>query len=66
MNKQILLYGIPKGETERYTEDLLATTCTNQADIDKVIAVASKDGWHSFRVAYWDGSVPNFGNTLNK
>lgn len=65
MTKQILLYAIPKGETERYTEGLLATNCTNQADIDKVVAVASADGWHSFRVAYWDGSAPNFAATLN-
>jgi hypothetical protein len=65
MEKQILLYGLAKGETERYMEQLLASSCRNQADIDLVISAASADGWHSFRVAYYDGSAPDFTKTLN-
>lgn len=57
---EILIYGIPKGETERYMEDLLSMRCRNQADIDKVKAAASKDGWHSFRIAYYNGEAPDF------
>ena len=60
MSKQILVYGLPADETERYTESLLAETCRTQADIDKVKAAAGKDGWHSFRVATWNGEAPDF------
>lgn len=62
---EILVYGIPKGETERYTENLLATKCRNAADIEKVKAAASKDGWHSFRVTTYNGEAPNFAAAVN-
>jgi hypothetical protein len=65
MTKEILVYGLAAGDTERYMEDLLASQCQSQSDVDKVIAAASADGWHSFRVAYYDGSPPNFSNTIN-
>lgn len=45
MTKQLLVYGLPKGETEWYMEDLLASSCRDQADVAKVKAAASKDGW---------------------
>lgn len=63
--KNILLYGIEKGQTERYAENLLATNCQNQEDVEKVKAAAEKDGWHSFRVAYWNGDKPDFTKVLN-
>lgn len=62
----ILVYGIRKGHSERYLEDLLATNCKNAADVEKVKAAAAKDGWHSFRVAYDDGSPPDFSKVLNR
>jgi hypothetical protein len=65
MQNEILLYGIAKGDKERYMEQLLATKCKNQADIDKVIDIAKEQGFHSFRVAFYDGSAPNFLNTIN-
>ena len=64
--KQILIYGLPAGETERYMESLLAESCKTEEDIEKVKAAASKDGWHSFRVTTWDGSPPDFAGTVNK
>lgn len=64
MDKQILVYGLPAGETERHTEDLLATKCRTPEDVERVKAAASKDGWHSFRVVTWDGSPPDFRNVL--
>ena len=61
MKTEILIYAIPKGETERYTEDLLASQCKTQADVDAVIAAATKDGWHSFRVTkFIPGTRPDF------
>ena len=60
----ILVYGLPRGETERYTEALLAETCRTQTDIDRVKAAASADGWHSFRVTTWNGQAPRFDRVL--
>jgi hypothetical protein len=47
---ETILYGIPKGATERYEEVLLLTNATPET-IKKVKALAAKDGFHSFRVA---------------
>lgn len=58
--KEILIYALPKGETERYTEDLISSRCKTDKDIAAVKAAAAKDGWHSFRVAEYNGEAPNF------
>jgi hypothetical protein len=64
MPVEYLLYGIPKGETERYTEVLLLTNAT-PAKVEKVKELATRDGFHSFRVASIDLSVaPDFAKTL--
>lgn len=61
MNLITLIYGLPKGESERYTEVLLSSRCQSQADVEKVKAAAARDGWHSFRVATMrDGERPDF------
>ena len=57
---ELLVYGLAKGETKRYMEDLLASHCKSPADVAAVKAAASKDGWHSFRVAEYRGEAPNF------
>ena len=64
MTREILVYGIPRGETERHTEDLLATKCRSQADIDAVCTAAARDGFHSFRVTTFDGAQPDFTKVL--
>lgn len=65
MNKEILIYAIPKNETERYMEDLISSRCKSQKDVDAVIAAATKDGWHSFRVAgFTYGEMPNFAGAV--
>jgi len=63
--KEILLYGLAKDVTESYMEELLATNCKNQDDINKVIEHATQHGFHSFRVAYYNGEKPNFIKALN-
>lgn len=40
----IVIWGLPKGETERYTEVVLSSHCKTPADIAKVKAAASADG----------------------
>jgi hypothetical protein len=54
---ETILYGIPKGSTERYEEVLLLTNATPET-IKKVKVLAAKDGFHSFRVAKIDLSAP--------
>lgn len=55
-----LLYGLAKGETERYTEILLLTT-TVKPNIEKVKKLATRDGFHSFRISkHVDGKMPDF------
>lgn len=62
---EILLYGLPKGQKERYAEALLASKCKTQKDIDAVIKAASADGWHSFRVTtFTPGTKPDFKKTV--
>ena len=57
---ETVLYGIPKGETERYAEVLLLTNATPEK-IAKVKTLAARDGFHSFRVATIDLTVaPDF------
>jgi hypothetical protein len=65
MNRETLLYGIPKGATERYEEVLLLTNATPEK-IERVKELATRDGFHSFRVAQIDLSTPpDFRRTLN-
>lgn len=61
---EIIVYGLAKDATERWQEDLLSAKARTQADVAAVMAAASKDGYHSFRVATWDGSAPDFAATL--
>lgn len=59
-----LLYGIRKGNTERYQEELLST---NPARFNEIKQLAGKDGWHSFRVGSVDlAKSPNFAKTVAK
>lgn len=62
--KELVLYGLPIGVTERWQEELLLTNGTPER-IEKVKTLASKDGFHSFRVAEIDLSiVPDFGKCV--
>lgn len=56
----IIVWGLQKGDTEAWKETLLAETCRTPADVAAVKAAASRDGWHSFRVAEWNGDAPDF------
>ena len=65
---EILIYGLPKGETRNYMEDLLANfPVTDKAaqNVENVKAAASAAGFHSFRVATYNGEAPNLAKALN-
>jgi hypothetical protein len=68
MKPEILIYGLPQGETRDYMEDLLANfPLTDKAaqNVDAVKAAASAAGFHSFRIAgFVPGSVPNFAKAV--
>jgi hypothetical protein len=69
MTKEILIYGLPKGETRDYMEDLLACfQVTDKAaqNVEAVKAAASAQGFHSFRIAgFVPGTKPNFAKAVN-
>jgi len=69
MSKEILIYGLPKGETRDYMEDLLACfPVTDKAaqNVEAVKAAASAAGFHSFRIAgFVPGTKPNFAKAVN-
>ncbi len=62
---EILIYGLEKGETRDYMETLLASNCTTAAQVDRVKELASAAGFHSFRVATYNGEAPNFAKAVN-
>jgi hypothetical protein len=69
MSKEILIYGLPKGETRDYMEDLLACfPVTDKAaqNVENVKAAASAAGFHSFRIAgFVPGTKPDFAKAVN-
>ena len=62
---EILIYALPKGETRDYMECLLSTQCKSLQDIRKVRAQATAEGWHSIRIATYNGEAPDFVRTVS-
>lgn len=61
---ETLVYGLPKGATERYEEVLLLSNAT-PSRIERVKQLAGRDGFHLFRVASVDLSVaPDFSKAV--
>lgn len=63
--RELLLYGLEQGETRDYMETLLLSGAKTIQEIEKVIELATDCGFHSFRVATYDGSKPNFLKAVN-
>lgn len=59
--KEYVLWGLPKGETDRLHEKVLSTKAKTPAQMDEIKRRAAKDGWHSFRVQILDLSKPYTG-----
>ena len=63
---EYVLWGLPRGATERYEEVVLIGGVTDPRILDKVETLASADGFHSFRSARIDLTTPpDFTKTLN-
>ena len=68
MTQEILIYGLSQEATQDWQEDLLAcfpATDKAQDNINKVKQAASAQGFHSFRIAGYNGEAPDFGKALN-
>lgn len=63
--QETLIYALSSGDNQSWQEQLISSRCKTNADVQKVIAAASADGWHSFRVAYYNGEKPDFASALN-
>ena len=60
LTMEYLLYALPKNEIRSYMEELIASNCKNESDLEKVKEVAISHGFHSFRVAHFNWEAPNF------
>ena len=56
--KEYVLWGLPKGETDRLHEKVPSTQAKTPAQMEDVKKRASAAGWHSFRVQILDLSKP--------
>jgi hypothetical protein len=65
MKRETLIYALPAGEARDYMEELISTQCNTGDDIARVKAAASAAGYHSFRIAYFNGEKPNFAKAIN-
>lgn len=70
-NKEYILWGTPKGKTDAFHEVVLYTQGKTSQDIERVKALAKKEGWHSFRVQIIDNSkaydpLKDFASTVVK
>jgi hypothetical protein len=66
--RELLIYGLERGETRDYMETLLANfndSANTAANIERVKTAAMAAGFHSFRVATYSGEAPNFAKAVN-
>jgi hypothetical protein len=63
--RELLLYGLEQGETRDYMEALLLSGAKTIAEIEKAQELATNAGFHSFRVASYNGEKPNFIKAVN-
>lgn len=62
---EYVLWGTPAGETDALHEVVL--TCTAFQDRVRVVQeLATRDGFHSFRIQVLDGSAPNFARAVSR
>jgi len=63
--RELLLYGLEKGESRDYMETLLLSGAKTMAGIERVTKLATEAGFHSFRVGSYNGEAPNFAKAVN-
>ena len=57
-NPEYVLWGLPEGQTDALYQKILYTQGKTMADVERVKGMASREGWHSFRVQTIDTSKP--------
>jgi hypothetical protein len=62
--KEYLVYALI-GDDQRYQERLISESNQTKTQVEDAIKRAQAQGWHSFRIAEFNGEAPNFMNTLN-
>jgi hypothetical protein len=63
--REFLLYGLAKGEARDYMETLLLSGAKTLAEVEKVKPLATNAGFHSFRIATYNGEAPKFAKAVN-
>jgi len=64
--REILIYGLPEGETRPYMEELLYTKAQSVEEAERVIKhIADRFNYHSMRIAFYNGEKPDFSKTVN-
>jgi hypothetical protein len=58
--EQLILWATPANSTDAIDEKILSTQCSTWDEIERIKALAARDGWHSFRVQVIDGKLPDF------
>jgi hypothetical protein len=56
--KEYILWAVPKGETDQLHAKPIYTQGRSPQDVERVKALAAKEGWHSFRVQVLDLAKP--------
>lgn len=66
-NIEYVLWGLPKGYTDRIDEKILSTMGRTLAEVEAIKVRAAADGYHSFRVQVLDlDEKPDFVKTLRR
>ena len=61
----ILIYGLPNGESRDYMEAILYTKARTVEEAEKVAAILERDhGCTKTRVWVYNGEAPNFANAV--
>ena len=65
--RELILWGLRKGENRPWMEELLLTHATSMEEIKKIKKIAEKEGWHHFRVDFVDLTTPpDFTKTIRR
>ncbi len=62
--KELVIWALPAGATDRLHERPIAYHCRNREDVQRVIDASTADGWHGHRIQVLDGTLPDFGATV--
>lgn len=61
MKPEILIYGLPEGETREYMETILYSLAKSVDEAERVMEILARDhGCTKMRIWAFDGSAPNF------